>query len=136
MSVTNQTLLARAEVLAEARRLVRMAPEDGVARYVLGVELLGLGEREEGRRALVRAAELMTPAEALRFGRQATGALRDAGFADEADEAAAALEEKARGGHGAGGPRKGGAVDERHDARTAAAGLTRAARGYTKRRDG
>ncbi len=92
----HRALADRTELLAEARQLVRIAPDDGVARYLLGLELMAHGERDEGRRELVEAVALMTPAEAARFGAQAARTLVAAGFHRDAGEIAATIVVKRR----------------------------------------
>lgn len=78
-------------LLAEARQLAELAPEDGLVRYLLGSELMACGLVEEGRRELRAAVGLMTPGEAGRYRWRAVHQLRDAGFPSDADEVEAVV---------------------------------------------
>lgn len=96
MTVDDETLLKRLELLAEARQLARIVPEDGVVRYLLGIGLMAFGLRDAARQELVKAVELMTPGEAFRLGWQAARTLRASGFEQDAELVAAAIDGKAK----------------------------------------
>lgn len=81
---------------AERRRqleeAVRVAPDDGLAQYALGGELLEAGDTARGARHLVAAVERFTPSELEDYGWQAVASLRYAGLDAEAAEVEAVIQ--------------------------------------------
>ncbi len=63
---------------------VRIAPDSGMARYMLAGDLIRAGNEAEGARQLVAAVERFTPPELNDYGWQAAAALRRLGFEREA----------------------------------------------------
>jgi len=75
---------------------VRLAPKNGMARYLLGNALRDRGEAEAGLRELKQAVKLFTPGELQDYGFQVAETFREEGLQQEAEKLDALIKARPR----------------------------------------